>query len=134
MRLFIDESGWVAIVTEPDSPMRNFFEEALNNGYKLYSSNIAVGNAAAKIKEKIGPAAALEFLKTIEDAYITLNLRVLWIGRRTQRDALRLFEKYRDVPLAYFDFAHIILMQRRNISSILSTNPEKEKLGISTLP
>ncbi len=134
MRLFIDETGWVAIVTEPASPLRNFFEEALHNGYKLYSSNIAVGNAAGQIKERLGPEAALEFLRTIEDAYITLNLRVLWIGRRTQRDALRLFDKYRDLPLQYFDFAHIILMQRRNIHSMLSTNQAFEKMGISVLP
>ncbi len=134
MRLFIDDSGWVAIVTQPESEIRRFFEEALNNGYKLYSSNIAVGNATTHIQEALGAGAALEFLKTIEDAYITLNLRVLWIGRRTQRDALRLFEKHREVPLRYFDFAHIILMQRRNIHAILSTNTTFEKLGITVLP
>ncbi len=134
MRLFIDDSGWVAIVTQPQSPVRRFFEEALNNGYKLYSSNIAVGNATARIQAELGANAALEFLKTIEDAYITLNLRVLWIGRRTQRDALRLFEKYREIPLRYFDFANIILMQRRNIHAILSTNTAFEKLGITVLP
>ena len=134
MRLFIDEQGWVAIVTQPESPIRRFFKEALNNGYKLYSSNIAVGNAAAEIKAQLGADAALEFLKTIEEAYITLNVRVLWIGRRTQRDALRLFEKYRDLPLTYFDFAHIILMQRRTINAILTSNTGFEKLGLTVLP
>ena len=134
MRLFIDDTGWNAIVTEPHSNIRQFFEEALNNGYKLYSSNIAVGNATTDIQKKLGAEAALEFLRTIEDAYITLNLRVLWIGRRTQRDALRLFEKHRDIPLRYFDFAHVILMQRRNIHAILSTNSTFEKLGITVLP
>lgn len=136
-KIFIDETAWYAIIdnTSPNhNSITDKFNLALEEGTKFFTSNISVGNTISRIKGNLNFESSLKFNEIVEDAHIGNYLRIMWIGRRTQKDAIRLMRKHSKVSLQLYDFANAILMERRGINSILSDRVEFKKLGYRVLP
>lgn len=137
MRLFVDESAWYALAVSnhpQHEAMRNIFEEALNDNTRMLTHNIAIANAISNIRKEIGHAEATRFTEIIEEAHAGAHLSVNWIGRRTQREAMRLFKKHSEVALTIFDFASYAIILRRRVHTILTTQRNFEQLGLKVLP
>lgn len=137
MRLFVDESAWYALAVDSHPQhkvMRQVFEEALNDNTRMLTHNIAIANAISNIRKDVGYVEATRFTEIIEEAHAGAHLSVNWIGRRTQREAMRLFKKHTDVPLAIFDFASYAIILRRRVHTILTTEQNFEQLGLKVLP
>jgi predicted nucleic acid-binding protein len=136
-KIFIDETAWYAIIdsnTVNHSSITEKFNLALEEGTKFFTSNISVGNTINRIKDNLNFDSSLKFNEIVEDAHTGNYLRVMWIGRRTQKDAIRLMRKHSKISLQLYDFANAVLMERRGINSILSDRVEFKKLGYRVLP
>lgn len=136
-KIFIDETAWYAIMDGNASSHKGItemFNLALEEETKFFTSNIAVGNTISRIKDNLNADSSLKFNEIIEDAHIGNFLRVLWIGRRTQKEAIRLMRKHSQISLQLYDFANAVLMERRGINTILSDQNEFKKLGYRVLP
>lgn len=137
MKIFIDETAWVNILN-PNSPYYDkFIEEfnqALNNRDRLFTHNIAVGLALSELKSVLGTTVALKFNEVIEEAYTGTYLSILWIGRRTQKEAVRLLRKNPEMLLDLYDFAAFIFMKRRRIQNIMTTKTAYDRLGFKVIP
>ena len=136
-KMFIDETAWYAIIDRNASNHNHIterFNAALKEGSKFFTSNIAVGNTITRIKLNLSTELSLKFNEIIEDAHLGNYLRVMWIGRRTQKEAIRLLRKHSQISLQLYDFAHTVLMERRGINTILSEHREFKKLGFRVLP
>lgn len=137
MKIFVDESAWIALIdntAEYHEEVLAHFNRSLNNGDRLVTHNIAVGNAVKELTTTLDIDTAKKFYSTIEEAQAGTHLSVLWIGRRTQKEAFRLFNNSGESDLSLFDYAAIIFMKRRRIKSILTTNPAFHKVGLTLLP
>jgi predicted nucleic acid-binding protein len=137
MKIFVDETAWISLLN-PKTPyhqqIKREFERALKNEDRIFTHNIAVGIALSTIKNEMGTERAGRFNEILEDAYQGAYLHILWIGRRSQKEAGRLFRKEAGVSLGLYDFAASIFMKRRRIGSIITTKSEFTKLGFTVIP
>lgn len=137
MKIFIDDSAWVQLLN-PTAPhhqaITDAFSRALQNDDKLFTHNIAIGIALSEIKRDLGFSVAWKFNEIIEEAYTGTHLTILWIGRRNQKEAVRLMRKHAELPLGLYDFASYILMKRRRINTILSLRGGYNQLELKVLP
>ena len=86
------------------------------------------------LKKNKSTSEALRIYEIIEEAWLGTYLHVLWIGRRTFRDAVKMFAKFPDSGFTIFDFANVLLMNRRNIRFILTTHKEYDEYGFKIIP
>jgi predicted nucleic acid-binding protein len=137
MRIFVDRIAWIALADKED-PNHSIFKEQfkyyLDGGHNFYTTNVIVGNVISHIKETQGGVRANKFYDILEEAWLGTHLHFLWIGRRTQRDAVKLFKKFPEEKLSLFDAANIVLMNRRNIRFIMTTNSAYSKMGFKMIP
>ena len=137
MRIFVDRIAWIALA-DKDDPNHSIFKEQfkyyLDGGHNFYTTNVIVGNVISHVKETQGGVRANKFYDILEEAWLGTHLHFLWIGRRTQRDAVKLFKKFPEEKLLLFDCANIVLMNRRNIRFIMTTNKVYSKMGFKLIP
>ena len=137
MRIFVDRIAWIALADKED-PNHSIFKEQLkyylDGGHNFYTTNVIVGNVISHIKGTQGGVRANKFYDILEEAWLGTHLHFLWIGRRTQRDAVKLFKKFPEEKLSLFDAANIVLMNRRNIRFIMTTNSAYSKMGFKMIP
>jgi predicted nucleic acid-binding protein len=137
MKIFLDEIAW-SILGDSSHPLHHDFSEQfkyyLDGGHSFYTTNIIFGNTISQLKKQQGVTQALRFSEILEEAWLGTHLHFLWIGRRTQRDALKLFKKFPEEPFSIFDFANVVLMNRRNIRFIMTTNLVYSKMGFKIVP
>jgi len=137
MRIFVDRIAWIALANKEDpnhSVFKEQFKYYLDGGHNFYTTNVIVGNVISHIKETQGGVRANKFYDILEEAWLGTHLHFLWIGRRTQRDSVRLFKKFPEEKLSLFDAANIVLMNRRNIRFIMTTNGAYSKMGFKMIP
>jgi predicted nucleic acid-binding protein len=137
MKIFVDETAWINLLLTGapfHSEIAREFESAIKNGDSLFTHNIAVGIALSEIKHAMGIGLASKFNEVIEEAYTGAYLHILWIGRRTQKEAVRLFRKESHLSLGLYDFAAYIFMKRRRIGTIVTTKTAFKKLGVNVVP
>ena len=137
MKIFIDDSAWVQLLDTNalhHQAVTDAFSRALQDDDKLFTHNIAIGIALSEIKRDLGFTVAWKFNEIIEEAYTGTHLTILWIGRRNQKEAMRLMRKHAELPLGLYDFASYILMKRRRISTILSLRSGYNQLELKVLP
>ena len=137
MKIFIDEMAWLALAN-PSHELHHQIKEQvkyyLDGGHNFYTTNIIVGNVISKIKLEQGHQKAIKYSDILEEAWLGNHLHYLWIGRRTQRDANKLFRRLTDSKLTVFDCANIVLMNRRNIRFIMTSNLAYNQMGFKILP
>lgn len=135
-KIFLDETSWYAIIDRNADNHQFFagkFETELKEETRFFTSNIAVGNTISKIKSNLNADLSVKFNEILDDAHLGNHLRILWIGRRTQKEALRWMRKHPQLSLHLYDFAHAVFMERRRINTILSEQVEFRKLGYTVI-
>ena len=137
MKIFVDDVAWLALTNRSDpyyTKFKDLLKYYLDGGHSFYTTNIIVSNVISEIKESFGSDKASKFYEILEEAWLGTHLHFLWIGRRTQKDAMKLFKKFPENTMSLFDFANIVLMNRRNIRFIMTTNSEYGKMGFKVVP
>lgn len=135
-KIFLDETSWYAIMDRNAGNHQFYagrFATELKEETKFFTSNIAIGNTISKIKNNLNADLSVKFSEILDDAHLGNHLRILWIGRRTQKEALRWMRKHPQLSLHLYDFAHAVLMERRRINTILSEQVEFKKLGYTVV-
>ncbi len=137
MKIFIDDTGWVQLIN-PAAEHHDVFEEAfqqmLNQGDSFFTHNISIGMAFDTLKNNLNLSVAFKFYETIEEAYTGTHLHILWVGRKTQREAVRLMRKHPELDLNLYDYAAYMFMNRRRIRNIFTTKASFQELGLKVLP
>lgn len=137
MKIFIDKGAWLALSTSGDSDhakFRDAFKNLLEEGHRFYTTNVVIGEVLDELKKRVGSDKAHHLYEIIEEAWFGTHLHILWIGRKTQWDAIKMWKRSPDSSLSVFDFASIILMNRRNIRVIMAKNMEFSEFGFKIIP
>jgi predicted nucleic acid-binding protein len=137
MKIFVDEICWLSLANKNNplhQGMKDQFKYYLDGGHNFYTTNVIIADVISEIKKTQGSEKAAKFYEILDEAWMGTHLHFLWIGRRTQRDAMRLFKKFPDSDLSLFDFANVVLMNRRNIRFILTNKSDYGKMGFKVVP
>lgn len=137
MKIFVDETAWIALIdsqNEFHTAVKHEFSRTLNNEDRIFTHNVALGNALNDIKIKLGMDLLRQFGAIIEDASAGAHLTILWINRRNQKEAIRLLRNHPDLTLNLYDHAAYLFMNRRRIRTILTTNKAFKELGLKVIP
>lgn len=137
MKIFIDEQAWLAFI-DPKLPdhaqFKRQLEHYLEGGHRFYTTNVIIGNVVSQLKRDSGSSSSIQFYNIVEEAWLGSYLHVLWIGRRTIKEAIKLFKRFTENKAGLFDFANVILMNRRNIRFIFTQSDFYSEMGFKILP
>lgn len=137
MTCFIDGSAWIAITDQTDEnheKAKHYFNSLLEKDAKLVTNNIAIDEAILWIKKQRNGEIARQFLNTIDESILTVNLRMDWISRRVRRAGLNNYLKSKDTTL---DLKHYLIQEtikRKRVDVLFSFDQKFKVFGIPLMP
>lgn len=137
MTCFIDGSAWIAITDQTNDnheQSKEYFKSLLENDAKIVTSNLAIDDALQWLKKNKSAKVAKEFLNTIDESIITVNLRMDWISRRVRRAALNNFLKSKDTNL---DLKHFLInesIKRKRVDILFTFDQNFRVFGVPLMP
>ncbi len=136
MTCFIDADAWLAIVDRSDANharARAFFEYLLERDIKLVSNNYVIDRTLDELKNRFDEDMAAKFLKIIEEAIITINLRMDWISKRVRRTAINNFLRSTHSGLTLYHFYIKETIKRKKADIIFSFDQRLAEFGIPVM-
>jgi predicted nucleic acid-binding protein len=136
-KVFIDSTGWFALIQPTDlnhDRAKDFFQNILDSGGKLYTNIIELNSAVTLIKKNCGLQTASEFSKIIEEAVLSTNLHISWLSRRLRRNSLKHFFSFK---MPEIEMKHCIIFEevrKRKINYLFSFDPIFKSMGIPLMP
>jgi predicted nucleic acid-binding protein len=137
MTCFIDGSAWITITdqtNENHEQSKEYFRTLLEKDAKLVTNNLAIDDALQWLKNNKGAEVARQFLNTIDESIITVNLRMDWISRRVRRAALNNYLKAKDTTL---DLKHFLIhesIKRKRVDVLFTFDQKFRVFGIPLMP
>ena len=137
VKVFIDSSGWNAIVNseaENHGKAREYFQNLLDSGTKIYTNILEVNDAINQLKKDCGPVLAQDFSKIIEEAVLKTNINMIWFTRRLKRNSLKQFFSMRETQI---ELNHCIIFEeirRKKINVMFSFDDSLKIFGIPLMP
>ncbi|MCK5075371.1 MAG: PIN domain-containing protein [Calditrichia bacterium] len=135
MRIMVDQTFWLSLLDENDqnhAKSQKIFSDILAENNTLYITNYIFNETVFQIRKNFSNNQE-EILQIFEDAIHNNYLKILFIGRITQKDINRFWKKYPDWPFQPLDLANISIMKKRFIPSMLSWRQEYKDLNINVL-
>ncbi|NOX90597.1 MAG: hypothetical protein GXO77_16450 [Calditrichaeota bacterium] len=137
MTCFIDSSAWIAIIDGQDpnhQKAKQFFEYLLERDAKLVTNNYIIDETLDELKRRFDVDLSLKFMKIIDEAMLTINLRMDWISRRIRRSALNNFlrSNNKDLKLKHFYIKESI--KRKKVDIIFSFDQNLNEFNLPVMP
>ncbi len=137
MTTFIDTSAWVAIIDVNDPHHQKaveFFEYLLERDAKLVTNNIVIDETLTRLKQIENVDLAARFMKIIDEALLTINLRMDWISRRVRRNAINNFLRSNNPSLFLRHFFIKETLKRKKVDLIFSFDPSLTEFNLPLMP
>ncbi|OGX37913.1 MAG: hypothetical protein A3C53_05890 [Omnitrophica WOR_2 bacterium RIFCSPHIGHO2_02_FULL_68_15] len=133
MRLFVDSSAFIALADDTDRDHRaaNGCSETWPVEIQLHASNYIVAETITRLRRTVGHRAALQWAKAARG-----NPQITWhyADDETDREALRVFERYHDHPLSFVDCTTVVWLQRLHLDRIFTFDHDFQRLGYTLVP
>ena len=137
IKVFIDATGWYALVQSQDEHhelAREYFQQILTSRAKLYSNITEINSAVSKIKNNCNLHLAIDFSKLIDQAILSTDLNVSWLGKRYNRAATKHFFSIKDSTI---EIRHCLIFEevrKKKINLIFSFDDSLKIFGIPLMP
>ncbi|TFH02290.1 MAG: hypothetical protein E4H13_02520 [Calditrichales bacterium] len=137
IKVFIDSSGWHAIVDSKDTNhthAKEYFLHLLDTQANLYTNVLETSFAISKVKQNCGLNVATEFSKLIDQSLLSNNLNVSWVSRRHHRSALKQFFTIKDYEI---EIRHCLIFEevkKKKLNIIFSFDDALKSFGIPLMP
>lgn len=128
--VFVDTGAFYAALNRKDRNHRaaaGLFERALEEGWRLITSNFVVAETHALILIRLGHGFAVAWLRCIPAA-------VVRVSRDDEQKALRIIFAYHDKDFSYCDAASFALIERLHIRRAMSFDRHFRQYGKIELP
>src|SRR6202034_3152362 len=93
-----------------------------------------VDETAPRWRYAPGPPSALAVRRMLLAAVAARRLRIAWIDERSEAEAWRVLERYRDVKLSLTDAACAVTARAARIIEVFGCDSDFEALGFVVLP
>ena len=130
-RIFVDTSGWYALVdaNDPDHlAAKNWF---VANKSPLVTSNYVFSETVTLIKSRLGAANTVRFGEKLRNSKF---VSTCFLSDDDESAAWELFKKYVDKGYSFPDCTSFVLMRGFNIDSAFTFDVHFEQHGFMVLP
>ncbi|MHB2156058.1 type II toxin-antitoxin system VapC family toxin [Calditrichota bacterium GD2] len=137
MTTFIDSSAWIAIIDVDDphhQKATEFFEYLLERDAKLVTNNLMIDETLDRLKNLANVELAAQFMRIIDEALLTINLRMDWISRRVRRNAINNFLRSTNPALRMRHFFIKETLKRKKVDMIFSFDPSLKEFNLPIMP
>lgn len=134
---FIDSSAWIAIA-DTNSPLheaaQKYFSHLLEINARLISNNVEIDEAVVRLKNSAGTKVANRFLTIIDEAVLTIHLKVDWISRRARRSGLNQYLNCNEKKMGLRQFFVYESVIRKHAEIIFSFDSHLKYFNIPVMP
>lgn len=133
MKLFIDSSAFIALADSRDQDHRaatKFFRECPPNT-QFHTSNHIVSETITRLRRTAGHQAALRWGGATLESRQTIRH---YADETTEREALRLFERYHDHLLSFVDCTTLVFLKQLGLDRIFSFDRDFQHVGYVLVP
>ncbi len=134
---FIDSSAWTAIVDNENpnhDAAQKYFEHLLEINAKLISNNVEIDEAVVRLKNKQGAKAASRFLAIIDEAVLTIHLKIDWISRRLRRSGLNQYLNCKEPGISLRQFFIYESLSHKHAEILFSFDSDLKYFNIPIMP
>lgn len=137
IKVFIDSTGWQAIVDSKESnhtQAKEYFLQLLDTQANLYTNVLETSVAISKLKQNCGLSVAAEFSKLVDQSVLSNNLNVSWVSRRYHRSALKQFFTIKESQI---EIRHCLIFEevkKKKLNIIFSFDDALKSFGIPLMP
>ncbi len=137
MTTFIDTSAWLAIVNSKDAMHQQaveYFKYLLERDAKLVTNNLVIDETIDTLKSIGDIELAAQFMKIIDEALLTINLRMDWISRRVRRNGINNFLRSSNPAFRLRHFFIRETLKRKKVDIIFSFDPILQNFNLPIMP
>ncbi len=119
--IFVDSSAWFALLSKNDKnhqKIKDIYQTLLENNNTLILSNQVLGETFTLLRYKI-KNNNLPF-KFIELINRSLLIKKIHINEKTEKNALKILENYKNQRFSYVDATSFAVMNKLNLKYALS--------------
>ncbi len=128
-RLFVDSSGWYALIDRRDSwhvTAKEQVERLLADGGRLATSDYVVDESCTLSKARAGSLAAIRLLDLLGE---TQAVDWEWIGAERFAKAEAFFRKHRDQAYSFTDCTSFTVMREFRLAQALTSDSHFRAAG-----
>jgi predicted nucleic acid-binding protein len=128
-RLFVDSSGWYALIDRRDAwheSAKEQIERHVRKRARLITSDYVIDESCTLTKVRAGSVAAVRFLDLLKESQA---VDWEWIGAERFARAEALFRKRRDQGYSFTDCTSFALMQELRIDRALTSDAHFRAAG-----
>lgn len=129
--IYVDTSGWYALVdeTDPDHrPAREWFEE---NEAPLITSDYVFDETVTLIRTSLGHREAVTFGKKLKESHLA---QLTSVSKGDRERAWEIFEKYDDQVFSFTDCVSFAQMERLGIEDAFALDEDFAIIGYRIVP
>lgn len=135
MRVLVDHSFWIALMdpeNEHYEKSQDVFKEIMGENHQLYVTSFILNEVLYYIRKNLKDKEE-ELTSVFYDALESNYLKLINLGRITQRETLKFWKKHPDWPYHPFDLANVFVIKRRFFNGFLTWRPEYKEFNINIL-
>lgn len=135
MRILVEQTFWFALLDKQNanhSLTAEKMKEVLAGNHQLYVTSFILNEVLKFIRENQKEREE-ELTKIFYDALDSNYLKIIHLGRITQRETLKLWKKYPEWPYHPFDLSNVYIYRRRFFNGFLTWRKEYKKFNINIL-
>lgn len=121
--VFVDTSGWIAIMVEKDrnhGKAKEYFEALLSEGAALLTSNYVLSETYTRLRYDVGHREAVRFHGIVERAKDEKKLRVVYVDEEIEKEAWEIFERYSDQLFSFVDCTSFVICRKNRVSEVFA--------------
>ena len=137
MTAFIDSSAWLAIIDADHVhhlKAKEYFEYLLERDAKLVTNNVVIDETLDALKKLRGVELSVKFMQIIDEALLTIKLRMDWISRRVRRNAINNFLRSTNPNLHMRHFFIKETLKRKKVDIIFSFDQTLSEFNLPLMP
>ncbi|MBS3736915.1 PIN domain-containing protein [Candidatus Bipolaricaulota bacterium] len=129
--VYVDTSGWYALVDESDPehrPVREWFEE---NKTPLITSDYVFDETITLIRTSLGHQEAVQFGERLKESKVA---QLISVPKGDRERAWEIFKKYDDQVFSFTDCVSFAQMERLDIRTALALDDDFKIMDYSVVP
>ncbi|MEW5785677.1 MAG: PIN domain-containing protein [Bacillota bacterium] len=133
-KLFVDTSGWVAVVNRRDQyheEAKNYYKHAFKKYGILLTTNLVAAETYILLRLDCGWSTASSWWEKINTS---LKIKMIYADAGTMFDAFSLLQKYSDHPFSLTDAVSFITMRQSGIDEAFAFDNHFTVAGYQKLP
>lgn len=128
---FVDTSAWVALIDQTDQHHKVADEFYHHFKQPFLTTNFIINETITLLRNKLSHELAAEAAHGLYGEKVAKLIR---ITTETERDALKLFEKYNDKTFSFTDCTSFVVMQNMDIKQAFTFDKHFQQMGFTKVP